>query len=79
MKVFISWSGKVSQDVALILKDWLPSVIQRVNPYVSSEDIQKGTNWNRDISKELESTDFGIICLTKGNAKAPWINFEAGA
>lgn len=79
MKVFISWSEKVSHSVAIVLKDWLPSVIQSVNPYVSSEDIDKGARWSLDIAGELNESAYGIICLTKENVQAPWINFEAGA
>lgn len=79
MKIFISWSGDESKDIALILKEWIPSVIQVAEPYVSSEDIDKGTRWASDISKELDNSSFGIICLTKSNLNAPWINFEAGA
>jgi len=79
MKVFISWSGSTSHRVALVLRDWLPSVIQVVSPYVSSEDIDKGTRWSTDIAGELHASSYGIICLTKDNLNAPWINFEAGA
>lgn len=79
MKVFISWSGTTSHQVAKVLRDWLPSVIQIVEPYVSSEDIDKGTRWSTDIAGELHASTYGIICLTKENVLAPWINFEAGA
>ena len=79
MKVFISWSGDISHEVAMALHDWLPSVIQLLKPYVSSEDIAKGTRWSGDISEELENSLFGILCVTKDNLNAPWLNFEAGA
>jgi len=42
MKVFISWSGELSHKVARIFRDWLPNVVQILEPYVSSEDIDKG-------------------------------------
>ena len=79
MKVFISWSGDKSHRVALIFIEWLPSVIQSVEPYVSSEDIDKGARWSTDIAKELENSTFGILCVTRENLEAPWLSFEAGA
>lgn len=79
MKVFISWSGNTSLKVAQIFRDWLPSVIQSIVPYVSSEDIDKGARWSTDIAKELENSTFGILCVTKDNLEAPWLSFEAGA
>lgn len=79
MKVFISWSGNKSHKVALVFREWLPSVIQSLEPYVSSEDIDKGARWSTDIAKELEDSTFGILCVTKDNLHAPWLSFEAGA
>ena len=79
MKVFISWSGNKSHKVAIVFRDWFPSVIQSIEPYVSSEDIDKGARWSTDIAKELEDSTFGILCVTKDNMNAPWLSFEAGA
>jgi len=79
MKVFLSWSGTQSHKVALVFRDWLPSVIQEIVPYVSSEDIDKGARWSTDIAKELSDSTFGILCVTRENINAPWLTFEAGA
>lgn len=79
MKVFISWSGDKSRKLAQALKDWLPSVIQAVTPYFSPDDLEKGSRWSSEISKELEEASVGIVCLTKTNLQAPWLMFEAGA
>lgn len=79
MKVFLSWSGHKSHQVALVLQEWIPSVIQSITPYVSSENIDKGARWSNDIAKELEDSAFGILCVTRDNLDAPWLLFEAGA
>ena len=78
MKIFISWSGAMSRNVASVLHDWLPHVLPEVKPFVSA-DIGKGEHWSAALAQELEDTDFGIICVTPANLDSPWLNFEAGS
>jgi TIR domain len=79
LKVFISWSGERSQSFAQALRDWLPMVLHFVEPWLSHSDIEAGERWANEVAKELESSKFGIICITRENITSPWILFEAGA
>lgn len=79
MKVFISWSGARSRLVAEALRDWLPNVINAVEPFVSEEDVDKGAIGTEVIARQLHDSIFGIVCLTRDNQTRPWINYEAGA
>lgn len=79
MKVFISWSGERSRQVAELLTEWIQCVLQAVDPWLSTKDIDKGSLWFSEITNQLSNTQHGIICLTKTNLNNPWILFEAGA
>lgn len=79
MRVFISWSGERSKQVANLLDEWLVCVLQACRPWVSTKDIDKGSLWFTEISDQLRDTSVGIICLTQDNKSKPWILFEAGA
>lgn len=79
VRVFLSWSTPTSRAVAEALHDWLPNVVQEVEPWLSSADITPGVRWPLEVGRHLEASDFGILCLTVSNLAAPWILFEAGA
>lgn len=79
MNVFISWSGERSRRVASHMKEWLKCVLQATDPWISTDDIERGSMWFQDISNSLSACTVGILCLTKENRNAPWILFEAGA
>lgn len=79
MKVFISWSGDRSREVAEALRDWLPGVLQAIEPWLSSEDLPMGARWADRIAQSLQSADVGIVCVTAENLKSPWLVYEAGA
>jgi hypothetical protein len=79
MKIFISWSGPRSKVLAEALKEWMRMVLQATRPWISTRDIPQGGMWFPTLMKELETTTWGIICLTPANLREPWILFEAGA
>jgi TIR domain/Bacterial RNA polymerase, alpha chain C terminal domain len=79
MKIFLSWSGQTSNQVAQELRKWLPAVLQATRPYYSPADIAKGARWGTEVAMELQESRVGILCVTQENLSAPWLLFEAGA
>lgn len=79
MKVFICWSESRSLNLAKELKILLRRIIQALDPWISEVDIQAGERWNHALAAELESAQFGLVCLTPENVKSEWLHFEAGA
>lgn len=79
MKVFISWSGNRSRLLAESLHNWITLVINAIEPWMSTNDLNPGTRWSFDLASELEKTSYGIICVTSDNINSPWLMFEAGA
>ena len=79
MKIFISWSGVTSQQIAQELRDFMPLVLQGVEPFITSVDIEKGARWQGEIAKQLDSSNYGLVCLTRQNLTSQWLAFEAGA
>lgn len=79
MQTFISWSGPRSRIAAEGLRNWLPGVLQSVEPWVSGSDIEAGARWHQALSVRLGECNFGIICLTLENLQSTWMLYEAGA
>jgi TIR domain-containing protein len=79
--VFIGWSEKNtrSHKVAVLLKSWLPKVIQKLHCFVSSHDIEAGATWIKELFARLDECDVGILCVTQRSISRPWMFFEAGA
>nr|WP_319491663.1 TIR domain-containing protein [uncultured Desulfobacter sp.] len=79
MKIFVSWSGEISREVAKLLKKWLPRSLSDIELFVSEVDIKAGERWAGVLSNELSVRQYAIVCLTSDNAESAWLNFEAGA
>jgi hypothetical protein len=57
----------------------LKKAIQTSDPFMSKKSIEVGSRWLIEIGKQLDESTVGIVCMTKENQTAPWLNFEAGA
>jgi len=79
MRIFISWSGDRSEKMAVALKVFLEGVIPGSRAWVSSLSVNAGAQWMAELSKGLDGSDFGVLCLTKEGLNSLWMAFEAGA
>ena len=79
MKAFICWSGPLSEKLGEALRNWMPKVIQSVEPYFTPSDVEKGARWLSEIAEELNESKVGLLCVTVENIHSDWLLFEAGA
>ncbi|MGL4697441.1 hypothetical protein [Enterococcus larvae] len=79
MDVFLSWSQSPSREYAEIFNKYIPIVMQHVNPFMSSQSIEKGSIGTKVIYDNLSNTGVGLLFMTPNNISEQWINFEAGA
>ncbi len=77
-KVFISWAGNSSAEIAKHLKIWLKICLPSINIFMSSE-ISSGNRWTVELAKQLQEIDYGLLIYTKENLDNLWMAFEAGA
>lgn len=77
--LFLSWSGRTSEQVARALRSWIPDVIQGLSPWMSQVDIAAGVFWDAQMRATLAGCEAGVICVTEDNLSSPWLNYEAGA
>jgi hypothetical protein len=78
-RIFVSWSGERSRSAALGLKSLLLDVLGESLDVFISAHMEPGVVWVQELGRELEGSDFGILCLTRDNIQSSWLLFEAGA
>jgi hypothetical protein len=75
MKIFISWAGEKGRNLADVLSSSLKNCAQ-LEPFISHGGIDAGENWYKRLIEELETAEFGIVCLTKESLLSNWVHFE---
>src|SRR5437868_2229293 len=79
MNTILTWSGSASHEVASFFRGWLPEVVPGIKPWISSEDIAKGTSWFEELMAQLSKTKICITFITPENVRSTWLYFEAGS
>ena len=79
MKIFLSWAGPRSADLAVALCDWLPTVNDSFHPWMSARDAPKGEEWFKTLGGRLSESRCGIVCVTPESTESRWLHFESGA
>lgn len=79
IKIFLSWSGKKSQELATLFKTYVTDILPKIDFYFSPDDLKGGEKWRQSIEEGLNNNTYGIIFLTPSNLTSKWVYFEAGA
>ena len=79
LRVFISWSGPRAEIVAKAFHEFLPDVVNVIQPFLSGSDIDKGTRWREVLADTLQESSCAIVCLTRDSLDSLWVAFETGA
>lgn len=80
MKIFLSWSGVVSQKEADLFDKFIGKVLSNMSVETFySPNIGKGKLWEPEIFDSLKDSSYGFIFVTEDNCDSPWLNYEAGA
>lgn len=77
MKIFISWSGRRSREVALSLEKCLRFIFgDEIEIFMSRHAIKLGVRALDVLHTELKKSSCGILCLTPENVTSSWILFD---
>lgn len=67
MRIFLSWSGERSKAAAFGLRTLLESTFPQAVEVFVSDSIYAGEMWAQRLERELEKSQFGVLCLTEDN------------
>lgn len=78
MKIFVSWAKPQGRKLAEALKETILK-IDGFDAFVSSEDIEFGSEWFAALTKKLKEADRALVCVTHDAIESTWVFFEMGA
>lgn len=76
-KIFISYSSKYNKEVAGDIKRFFEEY-EGMECFVAHDDIKHGSEWVKEILKNLDSADFFMPIQTKHLETSYWCQQEAG-
>lgn len=78
-RVFISFSGERSLQVARLLTTWLPDCLQTIQPFLSEAGIAKGAPETDDESALSDPylTPEHVELIRRVKARSPWRTWKS--
>lgn len=67
MNVLIAWSGALSREVAVSIKNWLKPTLQAAQPFMSTKDIAMGPRWFTELAEKMQASDVVIVLPDQGD------------
>ncbi len=78
-KLFISWSGDLTKEIASNFFNLLNNVFSNISSRIFfSQYIEYGKYWYDKINNNLEKASYGVVFLSKNNLNSSWLNYELG-
>jgi hypothetical protein len=59
MKLFLSWSGELSKDFGIAIKNWLEDIYEdNIQVFFSDSDVTAGQRWMQELKGSLDEAQF---------------------
>lgn len=76
MKVFLNWSGEESRRIASLLRDWLPEVINALEPWLAADSFGRENRWLEVNAGPFSEAGMIVACVTTANAGEDWKSLD---
>lgn len=76
MKVFLNWSGEESRRIAGLLRDWLPEILDAVEPWLAADTFGRSNHWLEVNAGPFTKAGMIVACVTPANSGENWKSLD---
>lgn len=75
--VFVSWSGQSARKIRDLIRSLFDRYQDAFKVFLSSRDIQTGTQWQDNLLDNLDNADDGVAIFSQEAIKSDWLIHES--